>query len=142
MKGRGGGGSQIYEARKNGKKPPNAKWLALLINKHFIDYVEKCENHPDRIISCKIKLHGNKSLQIIQVYAPTGNHDNETVEMFYEKLEKNLNNKACSYHVVMREFNAKIGMRNKTLNAQDPLEQATEMREEKDFWILLKKTTW
>ena len=110
---RGRGGSQIYAARKNGGKKTNAKLLALLINKHFTDYVEKCENHPDRIISCKIKLHGKKSLQIKQVYAPTGNHDNET-EMFFEKLEKNLNNKACSYHVVMREFNAKIGMRNKT----------------------------
>ena len=66
----------------------NAKGLALLINKNFTDYVENFEKHSDRIISCKIKLHLKTSLQIIQVYAPTFDHDNETVQLFYEELEK------------------------------------------------------
>ena len=89
---------------------PNAKGLALLIN-NFTDYVENFEKHSDKIISCKIKLHGKTSLQIIQVYAPTCDHDNETVELFYEELEKAID-KACSDHIVMGDFNAKIGVRN------------------------------
>ena len=49
----------MYETGKT-EKSPNAKGLALLINKNFTDYVENFEKHSDRIISCKIKLHGKK----------------------------------------------------------------------------------
>ena len=76
------------------------------------DYVENMENHSERIIACKIKLHWKTSLQIVQVYAPTGDHDDETVEMLYKELEKALDRKACSHHIVMGNFNAKIGVRN------------------------------
>ena len=105
--GGGGGGSWMYETGKR-EESPNAKGLALLINKNFTDYVEKFEKHSDRIISCKIKLHGRTSLQIIQFYAPTCDHDNETVEQFYEELEKAMDKKVCSHHIVMGDFNAKI----------------------------------
>ena len=105
------GGSWMYEAGKT-EESPNAKGLALLINKNFTDYVENFEKHSDRIISCKIKLHGKTSLQIIQVYAPTCDHDSETVELFHEELEKAIDRKACSHHIVMGDFNAKIGVRN------------------------------
>ena len=64
------GGSWMYETGKT-EENPNAKGLVLLINKNFTDYVENFENHSDRIILCKIKLHRKTSLQIIQVYAPT-----------------------------------------------------------------------
>ena len=56
------GGSWMYETGKT-EESPNAKGLALLINKNFTDYVENFEKHSDRIISCKIKLHGKTSLQ-------------------------------------------------------------------------------
>ena len=51
-----------------------------------------------------------KNQQDIQVYAPASDHDDEAVEMFYE--EKAMNKKACSHHIVMGDFNAKIGVRN------------------------------
>ena len=105
------GGSRTYETGKT-EEGPNAKGLALLINKNFTDYVENFEKHSDRIISCKVKLHGKTSLQIIQVYAPTCDHDTETVELFSEELEKATDRKACSHHIVMGDFNAKIGVRN------------------------------
>ena len=53
-------------------------------------------------------------IQIIQVYAPTCDHDSETVELFYEELEKAIDKKACSHHIVMGDFNAKIGVGNCT----------------------------
>ena len=132
----------MYETGKT-EESPNAKGLALLINKNVTDYVENFEKHSHTIISCKIKRHRKTSLQIIQVHAPTCDHDSETIELFYEELEKAIDKKACSHHIVMGYFNAKIGVLNinDKLNAQDPLEQATEMREGKDCWILLKKTT-
>ena len=101
----------MYEAGKT-EENPNAKGLALLMNKKFTDYVEKFKKHSDRIISCKIKLHGKTPLQIIQVYAPTCDHDNKTVELFYEELEKAMDKKACGHHIVMGNFNIKIGVRN------------------------------
>ena len=104
-------GSWMYDAG-NTEENPNAKGLALLINNNFTDYVEKFEKQSDRIISCKIKLHGKTLLQIIQVYAPTCDHDNETVEPYYEELEGAMEKKACSHHIVMGDFNAKIGVRN------------------------------
>ena len=51
-------------------------------------------------------------MYIGQVYAPTCDHDSETVELFYEELEKAIDRKACSHHIVMGDFNAKIGVRN------------------------------
>ena len=79
------GGSWMYEAGKT-EENANAKGLALLINKNFTDYVEKkpqtkqnktkqnktkqnkkkTTKHSDRIISCKIKLHGKNITTIIK----------------------------------------------------------------------------
>ena len=101
----------MYETGKT-EENPNAKGLALLINKNFTDYDENFEKHSDRIISCKIKLHGKTSLQIIQIYAPTCDHDNGTEELLYEELEKAMDKKACSHHIVMGDYNAIIGVRN------------------------------
>ena len=101
----------MYETGKT-EENPYAKGPALLINKNFTDYAEIFENHSDRIISCKIKLHGKTSLQIIQVYAPTCDHDNETVELSYEELEKAIDKKACCHQIVMGDFSAKTGVRN------------------------------
>ena len=67
--------------------------------------------------------------------------------MFYKGLEKAKDKNACSHHIVMGDFNAKIGVRKineniKCIKFMSPLEQATETREGKDSWILLKKTVW
>ena len=40
------------------------------------------------------KLHGITSLQIIQVYAPTNDHDNEIVVMFHEDFENAMETKS------------------------------------------------
>ena len=66
------------------------------------------------------------------------------MELFYEELEKAKDKKACSHHIVMGDFNAKIGVRNinDNMKCTGPFGTATEMREGKDSWTLLKKTTW
>ena len=55
-------------------------------------------------------LQGKISPQFIQVYAPTSNHDDKTVEMFYKELKKTMDKKACSHHIVVGD--SKIGVRN------------------------------
>ena len=135
----------MYEAGKTDENP-NAKGLALLINKNFIDCVENLKSIQTESSHSKLNYTEEKkpSRQFIQVYAPTCDHDNETVEMFYEELEKAIDTKACGHHIVMGDFNAKIGVRNinDNMKCTGPLEKATEMREGKDSWTLLKKTTW
>ena len=42
----------------------------------------------------------------------TSDHDDGTVKMFNEELEKAMDKKACSHHIVMDDLNAKTGVRN------------------------------
>ena len=76
-------------------------------------------------------------------YAPTCDHDNETVELFYEELEKAIDKKACSHPTVMGDFNAKIGVRNinDKMKCTGPFATGNRNERGKDCWILLKKTT-
>ena len=78
-------------------------------------------------------------------HALTRDHDNETIEMFYEELEKAKEKKAYRHHNVMGDFNVKTGVRdvNENMNCIRPF--GTGNRNErggKNSWILLKKTTW
>ena len=70
------------------------------------------KNTQTESFHAKLNYTKKTSLQIIQVYAPTCDHDNETVQLFYEELEKAIDKKAFSYHIVMVDFNAKVGVRN------------------------------
>ena len=45
------------------------------------------------------------------MYVPTSEHDDETVEKFYEELEKAVDMKSCRHHILMGDFNAKIVVR-------------------------------
>ncbi|KAK3775444.1 hypothetical protein RRG08_015291 [Elysia crispata] len=84
--------------------------MAFLVRKNFKDYIEGFCKHSDRVISCKVKLQEG-SLQIIQVYAPTTDYDDEEAEKFYEDLE-NAIEKKCANTVIMGDFNAKIGVKD------------------------------
>ena len=136
----GGHGCMKQEKQR---KNQNAKSLALLINKNFTDYVEKIENHPGRIIACKIKLHGKnnyKSYKSMPLHATT-----TTVKLLYEELEQIYGQERLQpphNNGRLQRQNWSEKHKRQYENAQDPLEQATEMRERKDSWILLKKTTW
>ena len=49
---------------------------------------------------------------IIQVYAPTTDHDDTEVEAFYEELDKTLQQlKSTNIKIIMGDFNAKVGAR-------------------------------
>ena len=63
---------------------------------------------------------------------------------FYEEIEKSMDKKVCNHHIVKRDFNAKIGVRNINENMKciGPFGTGDRNEKEKDSWILLKKTTW
>ena len=63
----------------------------------------------DRIIMAKLK--GKPfNINIIQVYAPTTNHDDEEVEKFYDDIENVMKYaKSGEINIVMGDLNAKVG---------------------------------
>ena len=56
-----------------------------------------------------------------------------------------MDKKAFSHHIVVGDFNARTGVRsiNENMKCMGPLGTGNRNeREEKDSWILVKKTTW
>ncbi|GFN96623.1 endonuclease-reverse transcriptase [Plakobranchus ocellatus] len=88
------GGHWIFEKGKT-EDNPTAKGIALLINRNMKKYVEKTNIYSERIIVCTIKARRGQ-LKITQVYAPTRIYDNEDVEIFYEELDKALDEDRAS----------------------------------------------
>ncbi|KAI0219981.1 Craniofacial development protein 2, partial [Lamellibrachia satsuma] len=58
-------------------------------------------------------------LKIVQVYAPTTSHSEDEINIFYNDIDKILENPS-HYTIVMGDFNAKVGVRT------NPSETATE----------------
>ncbi|XP_013383867.1 uncharacterized protein LOC106154146 [Lingula anatina] len=50
-------------------------------------------------------------MKLIQVYAPTSSRPDEEVEQLYEEVQRQLTTD-CHYHIVMGDFNAKIGIKS------------------------------
>ena len=84
-------GTRMFDVGKTEDRP-HAKGLAFLVNKSFKDFIVSFHAHSDRIISCILNLK-NETLQIVQVYAPTTDYDDETIEKFYEDLEEAIDRK-------------------------------------------------
>ena len=83
--------------------------VAFIVRKELAKSIISCTPISSRIISIRIcaKPH---NLTIIQVYAPTSDHDDEEVETFYEEIEKVI--KATPKKdilIIMGDWNAKIG---------------------------------
>ncbi|GFO41147.1 endonuclease-reverse transcriptase [Plakobranchus ocellatus] len=80
-------------------------------------YAEKTNMYRDRIIVCSIKTRGSQ-LKTIQIYAPTTIYDDEDLEIFNEELGKALDEDKSKYNIVMGDFNAKIGKKDKHSDTQ------------------------
>lgn len=104
------GGTWLFECNKTEERP-NAKGMAFLVHKNFKDYIEEFKIHSERVISCKIKLEDKKSLQIINVYAPTSTRPDEEVETLYDTIENAFDRQNCRYHIIIGDFNAKVGQK-------------------------------
>ena len=48
---------------------------------------------------------------MIQAYAPTSTHDDEEVEIFYEDVEKAMDENRSYFQYLVGDFNAKLGKR-------------------------------
>ena len=73
------------EDLKTDRRP---KGIAILINKKIKDFVSKFEVLSDRVISCNVNIENDKTLKIIQVYAPTSAADEEEIDKLYKTIKK------------------------------------------------------
>ena len=106
------GGTWLYNRGKT-EDDKNAKGIGFLIHNKFKDYVKEVKSYSNRVAAMKIQLTGKDEMCIIQVYAPTSDYDDITVEEFYEDINKAITDNSGTYTVLMGDFNAKIGQREK-----------------------------
>ena len=104
------GGIWLYN---HGKTEDNkkAKGIGFLIHQKFKNYIEEIKSYSNRVIALKVRLTGGQFLCIVQIYAPTGDYDDEAVEEVYEDVNKAFSESKAKYRIVMGDFNAKIGKR-------------------------------
>lgn len=66
-----------------------------------------------RVISITIKITQRYSIKVIQVYAPTKNSEDEEVYNLYEEITQALTTHKTHYNLIIGDFNAKIGKRER-----------------------------
>ncbi|PIO74399.1 hypothetical protein TELCIR_03596 [Teladorsagia circumcincta] len=78
----------------------------------MVPYVISCDILSPRVAVLKIKVQkvGNRTLKIIQVYAPTASAEEDEIEHFHEEIETALKLK-LTYTIVQGNFNAVVGSR-------------------------------
>ena len=103
--------------------------VGVIVKKHLntsvLGYIAKSE----RVIM--LKLEGKPfNVVIIQVYAPTADHNNEEVEEFYQQVSECLEEvKSTDVLVVMGDFNAKVGTEATEVSGQFGLGEKNERGE-------------
>ena len=93
----------------SGHETRHEQGVGFIVRKEAIGCVKSCMPVSSRIIALQISATP-KNITLIQVYAPTSDHDDEEIKAFYEELEKTIK-KAPKKDIIyiMGDFNAKIG---------------------------------
>lgn len=88
--------------------------VAIMVHRDIKHRVSKTCAISEMVIYITVKLNDHYSLQVIQAYAPTSTAENEEAEQFYEDITTARNAEKARFVVVMGDFNAKVGRREKT----------------------------
>ena len=91
------------------------KGVGFIINKRLENHIEEVVGINERIEYIKLMLNAKYSLKIIQIYAPTTDHEDEEVEELYEEVSKIITEVKTQFTVVMGDFNSKLGKKKDDL---------------------------
>ncbi|XP_072043116.1 craniofacial development protein 2-like [Amphiura filiformis] len=111
-------GEELVELRSRsmfyykGRDNDSNSGVGFLVNKNIKDKTISYRNSGDRIAQIIIQLTERYRLQIIQVYAPTTNHDEEEVIELYEEVYKLIEEEKTHFKIVMGDFNAQVGKKD------------------------------
>lgn len=87
--------------------------VGFAINLRWEKNIKSLQSFSDRVAVLILQVNDKDTLGIIQVYAPTSKASDSTMDEFYNDVEKALElMKKTSWHVVMGDFNQKIGSRS------------------------------
>jgi len=97
----------IYYAGNN--EPIHYKGVGFIVARKVNDAVRNFVPQSDRVALLQLSGKG-VNINIVQVYAPTSNSDEEELEVFYESVSEVLKmTKREDVNIVMGDFNAKVG---------------------------------
>ena len=94
------------------------KGVGFLIKKHIKPSVKEIIGVSERIVVLKLKT-ATYDVTILQIYAPTENHNDEDCETFYGLLEDTIEKHRSHRNFILGDFNRKVG--NKLYAQEDPL---------------------
>lgn len=93
----------------SGELDKSTNGVGFLVNKDIKGSVLECRPISSRIISIRLKA-SPFNISIIQVYAPTTDHDDEEIEEFYNKLQGIINMASKKDILIIQgDWNAKVG---------------------------------
>ena len=79
-------------------------------------------------------------MKIIQVYAPTSAHDDETVEDLYTDIDRIMATENTSFTILMGDLNAKIGVRKDQERERGKASRICCKQKHGDWQYMLKET--
>ena len=107
-------GHLLYHSKANNGQAG----VGFLINKKWKDNITRVNNISPIVAELVLCITTRYQLKIVQVYAPTTSHSEDEINIFYNDIDKILENPS-HYTIVMGDFNAKVGVRT------NPSETAT-----------------
>uniref|UniRef100_A0A914VNL8 Reverse transcriptase domain-containing protein n=1 Tax=Plectus sambesii TaxID=2011161 RepID=A0A914VNL8_9BILA len=93
-----------------GEKQRRVGGIGFIVSQEWSKYIDHLDVSNPRIGILTLTLPKQRTLHIVQAYAPTSAAEEEKIERFYEELEEAMNTR-CTYLIVMGDFNAKVGCR-------------------------------
>ena len=105
-------GHYLYEVGKT-EDYPNAKGVAILVNVKIKDCISNPKIYSDRVIKMDLNLQGQDTVTIIMTYAPTSSSSEDEIESHYEVIQKAYTDSKSRYKILLGDFNAKIGIKDK-----------------------------
>ena len=125
----GKGKLMLYSGKEEGDV--HQAGVALLLSKGARDSLIDWEGHGDRIIRATFRSSRQRlNMDVIMVYAPTNEADEETKELFYNRLTAVIDRRPRrNMIVVMGDLNAKIGSDNEGYEAVMGKEGLGEMND-------------
>ncbi|KAK6033307.1 hypothetical protein OSTOST_00480 [Ostertagia ostertagi] len=97
---------------KGANNVPRTGGVGFIIKAKMVPYIISCDIISPRVAVLKVKLQklGNRTLKMVQVYAPTITAEDDEIERFYEEIETALKLKStCT--IVQGDFNTVVGSR-------------------------------
>lgn len=84
--------------------------IGFIINKRLTRQIQTIKGISERVAYLIMKIK-RITLKIIQVYAPTTDYDDDSIESFYEDISRAMDEEKTRFTLVIGDFNAKLGER-------------------------------